>query len=185
MKSVLVVLGLVGILSLPEPVRPGLEVLLRDSMHLVAGRRVGLVTNQGGIDRAGVHAVDVLRSAGVNLTAIFSPEHGFRGTAAPGEKIASSVDRATGLPIYSLYGSTAAPTDTMLSNVDVLLVDLPDVGTRYYTYISTTIEVMRSGAKHGRRVIVLDRPNPIGGAMQGNILDPAFRSFIGPLVVPM
>jgi len=181
----LVVLGLVSILSSPEPVRPGLEVLIRDSMHLVAGRRVGLVTNQGGIDRAGAHAVEVLRAAGVNLTALFSPEHGFRGTADPGEKVASTVDPTTGLPIYSLYGSTAAPTDTMLSNVDVLLVDLPDVGTRYYTYISTAIEVMRSAVKHGRRVIILDRPNPISGRVQGNLLDPAFRSFIGPLAVPM
>ncbi len=185
MTFAMVVLGVVGILSSPEPVRPGLEVLVRDSMHLVAGRRVGLVTNQGGVDRTGVHAVDLLRSAGVNLTAIFSPEHGFRGTADPGEKVASSVDPTTGLPIYSLYGSTAAPTDSMLTNVDVLVVDLPDVGTRYYTYISTAIEVMRAGVKHGRRVIVLDRPNPIGGTVQGNVLDPAFRSFIGPLAVPM
>lgn len=185
MTFAMAVLGLVGILSSPEPVRPGLEVLVRDSMHLVAGRRVGLVTNQGGIDRTGAHAVDFLRKAGVNLTALFSPEHGFRGTADPGEKIASSVDAATGLPIYSLYGPTRAPTDSMLTNVDVLLVDLPDVGTRYYTYLSTTIEVMRSAVKHGRRIIVLDRPNPISGTVQGNLLDPAFRSFIGALTMPM
>jgi uncharacterized protein YbbC (DUF1343 family) len=166
-------------------VQPGLEVLLTDSMHLVQARRVGLVTNQGGVDAHGVHAVERLRSAGVNLVALFSPEHGFRGTAAPGEAVATSRDSASGLPIYSLYGRTSAPTDSMLAGIDVLLVDLPDVGARYYTYISTTVEVMRAAARRQIPVIVLDRPNPIGGLVQGNVLDPAYRSFVGLLAVPM
>jgi uncharacterized protein YbbC (DUF1343 family) len=166
-------------------VQPGLEVLLSDSFHLVRGRRVGLVTNQGGVDGAGVHAVERLRSAGVNLVALFSPEHGFRGTAAPGEAVATSRDSATGLPIYSLYGRTSAPADSMLAGVEVLLIDLPDVGARYYTYLSTAVEVMRAAEKHGIPVIVLDRPNPIGGTVQGNVLDTAYRSFVGLLAVPM
>lgn len=166
-------------------VEPGLEVLLSDSAHLVRNRRVGLVTNQGGVDAAGVHAVERLRSAAVNLVALFSPEHGFRGTAAPGEAVATSRDSASGLPIYSLYGRTSAPTDSMLAGVEVLLVDLPDVGARYYTYLSTTVEVMRAAAKHRIPVILLDRPNPIGGLVQGNVLDSAHRSFVGLLEVPM
>jgi uncharacterized protein YbbC (DUF1343 family) len=166
-------------------VRPGLEVLLTDSLRILKGRRVGLVTNQAGVARNGTHAVDLLLGAGVRLVALFSPEHGFRGAAEPGEAIASSVDAATGLPIYSLYGRTVAPTDSMLDLVDVLLVDLPDVGARYYTYASTTIEVMRAAGRKKIPVVVLDRPNPIGGSMQGNILDPAHRSFVGALAMPM
>jgi uncharacterized protein YbbC (DUF1343 family) len=171
--------------STPVAVRPGLEVLLADSAHLVRGRRVGFVANQGSIDAQGRHGVDRLRAAGVELGALFSPEHGFRGAAAPGEAIAHATDSVTGLPIYSLYGRTTSPTDSMLRGLDLLLVDLPDVGARYYTYVSTTIEVMRAAAAHGLPVVVLDRPNPIGGAVQGNVLEPAQRSFVGMLLVPM
>ncbi len=166
-------------------VRPGIEVLLEDSGQLVRGRRVGLVSNQAGVDHRGVSDVELLRAAGVNLVALFSPEHGFRGSADPGAEIAFSRDSATGLPIYSLYGRVVAPTEAMLADLDVLLVDLQDVGARYYTYLATTVEVMRSAGRFGRTVVVLDRPNPIGGAVQGNILDPAFSSFVGRLAIPM
>ena len=169
----------------PPSVLPGIDVLLRDSLQLVRNRGVGLVTNQGGIDAVGKSDVDRLLESGVRLVALFSPEHGFRGTAAPGETIATSRDSATGLPIYSLYGPQRAPNDSMLTGVDVILVDLPDVGSRSYTYLSTTIEVMRSAARYRRTVIILDRPNPIGGAVQGNVLAPAYRSFVGPLAMPM
>jgi uncharacterized protein YbbC (DUF1343 family) len=192
------ILGLVGIwgLSLNCPgrpdwsvtaatVKPGIEVLLSDSMHLVRGRRVGLVTNQAGVDSRGESDVDRLRTAKVALVALFSPEHGFRGTAAPGAVVASAIDSATGLPIYSLYGANTAPTDSMLSGVDVILVDLQDAGARYYTYLFTVVEVMRSAARRGVTVIVLDRPNPIGGAVQGDVLDTAFRSPVGMLAIPM
>ena len=166
-------------------VRPGIDVLLEDSLHLVKGRTVGLVTNRTGVDRHGVSDVDRLRSAGIALVAIFTPEHGYRGAAAPGEAVASSRDSATGLPIYSLYGATYAPSPVMLEGIDVMLVDLQEVGARYYTYVATTIEVMRSAATAGIPVIVLDRPNPIGGAVQGNVLDPSTRSLVGSLAVPM
>ena len=170
----------------PVPaVRPGIEVLLQDSAALVRGKGVGLVSNQGGIDAAGVSDVERLLRAGVRLVALFSPEHGFRGAADPGETVASTRDSATGLPIYSLYGRTTAPTDSMLAGVDVLLVDLPDVGARYYTYPATTFEVMRSAARRRIPVLILDRPNPIGGLVQGNILDSASRSFVGALAEPM
>lgn len=166
-------------------VRPGIDVLLSDSAHLVRGRRVGLVANQASVDQAGVHAVDRLRAAGVTLVALFSPEHGFRGAADPGEEIHTVTDSATGLPIYSLYGKNLAPTAAMLSQLDVLLIDLPDVGARYFTYVSTTAEVIKAAGPAGKQVVVLDRPNPLGGAVQGNVLDTAFRSFIGRFPVPM
>ena len=170
----------------PVTVRSGLEVLISDSLALVRGRRVGIVTNQSAVDRSGVHAVDRLLQAGVTLTAILSPEHGFRGTAAPGETVASSVDSATGLPIYSLYtGSNFSPSPAMLANVDVILIDLQDVGTRYFTWIATTVAVMEVAAREKKPVVILDRPNPIGGVVQGNVLDPAFISNIGRLAVPM
>lgn len=169
----------------PSIIRPGIEVLLADSMHLVANRRVGLVTNLAAVDRDGVSVIERLRAGGVRLVALFGPEHGLAATAAPGEKVASAVDSATRTPIYSLYGSTIRPTPEMLDGIDILLVDLPDVGTRYYTYTGTTLEVMRAAGAAGLPVVILDRPNPIGGAMQGNILDPAFASLVGPLAVPM
>lgn len=168
----------------PE-VRPGLEVLLSDSAHLIRGRRVGLVTNQSGVDHLGRSGVDLLLTAGVRLTALFSPEHGFRGTADPGAEVASTTDPATGLPIYSLYGRNSAPTDSMLAGIDIMLVDLQDAGARYYTYLWTTVEVMRAAARRGVPVVVLDRPNPLGGAVQGNVLDTAFRTPVGLLAIPM
>jgi uncharacterized protein YbbC (DUF1343 family) len=166
-------------------VRPGIDVLVEDSLHLVAGRAVGLLTNRNGVDRNGVGDVERLRAAGVHLVAIFTPEHGFRGAADPGAAVPSTRDSATGLPIYSLYGRNFAPTPEMLAGVQVLLVDLPDAGARYFTYISTTIELMRSPAVAGIPVIVLDRPNPVGGVVQGNVLDSAARSFVGSLSIPM
>jgi uncharacterized protein YbbC (DUF1343 family) len=160
-------------------------VLLSDSLQMVRGRRVGLVTNQAGVDAQGISDVARLQAAGVRLVALFSPEHGFRGAADPGAAVASSIDSATGLPIYSLYGPSTAPTDAMFDGVELLLVDLPDVGARYYTYLFTTVEVMRSAARRGIRVVVLDRPDPIGGLVQGNVLDTAFRTPVGMLAVPM
>jgi uncharacterized protein YbbC (DUF1343 family) len=168
-----------------DRVRPGIEVLLADSLHLIRNRRVGLVTNQSGVDARGISNVMRLRSAGVGLVALFSPEHGFRGMADPGALVASSKDSATGLPIYSLYGRTSAPTQEMLREVEVMLVDLQDAGARYYTYLATTVEVMRAAGRHGIPVLILDRPNPIGGLVQGNVLDTAYSSMVGRLAIPM
>lgn len=166
-------------------VRPGIEVLLTDSLHLVAGRRVALLTNQTGVDREGVSDVDRLLRAGVNLTALFSPEHGFRG-ALEQENIGHGVDSATGLPVYSLYGDVRAPTPVMLQNLDVVLVDLQDIGARPYTYISTLLLTLEAAAAERKPVVVLDRPNPIAGvAVQGDVLDTAFATFVGMLPVPL
>ena len=164
---------------------PGIDVLLDDSISLVRGRRVGFVTNVNAVDRNGTSAIARLRGAGVRLVALFGPEHGLAATAAPGEKVESTVDSALRIPIYSLYGQTKAPTPEMLQGIDVMLVDLPDVGARYYTWLATTVEVMKAAARHGIQVVVLDRPNPITGMVQGNILDTAHASAVGRLAVPM
>ena len=169
----------------PMAVAPGVDVLVDDSLALLRGRRVGLVTNQSGVDAHGQGDVERLRTAGVDLVALFSPEHGFRGTAAPGAVVASATDSATGLPIYSLYGATRIPSDSVMRTLDVVLVDLQDAGARYYTYLATTVDVMRAAERTGRSVVILDRPNPIGGAVQGNVLDTAWSSDVGLLAVPM
>ncbi len=123
----------------------GLEVLLADGLPLLAGKRAGLITNHTGIDRAGRSGVDVLQAAGsVRLVALFSPEHGLRGTAAPGERVGSGTDERTGLPVYSLYGQTRKPTPAMLKDVDVLVYDLQEVGGRTWTYAVDSAEVAAS-----------------------------------------
>jgi uncharacterized protein YbbC (DUF1343 family) len=169
----------------PRRVRPGIEVLLADSLSLVRNRSIGLVTNQAGVDGQGISDVARLQGAGIRIVALFSPEHGFRGAADPGAVVASSVDSATGIPIYSLYGRTSAPTDEMLRGIDVMVVDLQDAGARYYTYLATTVEIMKAAARSGLPVVLLDRPNPIGGLVQGNVLEPEFISMVGRLTVPM
>jgi uncharacterized protein YbbC (DUF1343 family) len=169
----------------PAPVRPGIEVLIDDSLHLVRGRRVGLLTNQTGVDAHGVDDLTRLLGAGVQVTAVLSPEHGFRGHLDE-ENIGHTRDSATGIPIYSLYGDVRAPTADMLASMDVLLADLQDIGGRPYTYISTILHALRAAAGHGVPVIVLDRPNPLGGiAVAGPVLDTAFASFVGMLPVPL
>jgi len=168
-------------------VRPGIDVLLADSAHLVVGRRVGLFTNQSGVDRNGVSTIDRLSHApGVQLVALFGPEHGLRGWGRPGEAIADTVDTSTGIPIYSLYGaSRGAPTSEQLANVDVLVLDLQDVGTRTWTFVTSMVLTMRAVRAVGKPIVVLDRPNPIGCVVQGPVLDSAFYSFIGVVPVPL
>ncbi len=166
-------------------VRPGIEVLLTDSLHLVRGKRVGLVTNTAAVDAQGRSDIARLRAAPVRLVALFGPEHGLTADAAPGARVASGVDSTSRIPIYSLYGRTVRPTPAMLEGIDVLVVDLPDVGARYYTYLGTTVEVMRAAAAAGIPVLIADRPNPLGGVMQGNILDTAYASMVGRLAMPM
>ncbi len=172
-------------LELPPAVRPGIEVLLADSAHLVKGLRIGFVTNLAAVDSRGVIGITRLREEGVTIAALFGPEHGLDAQAKPGEKVASGVDSATRTPIYSLYGTTARPTPEMLAGIDVLVVDLPDVGTRYYTYVTTTINVMRSAADAKIPVVILDRPNPIAGVMEGNVMPKEFISTVGPMETPM
>ncbi|MEP6990984.1 MAG: DUF1343 domain-containing protein [bacterium] len=159
-------------------VMPGVEVLLTDSLHLIRGKRVGLITNHSGRDRTGTSSIDLLFHApGVTLTALFGPEHGIRGVGKAGEKIGSSVDSATGVRVYSLYGDTHVPTADMLKDIDVLLYDIQDVGARVYTFEWTLAQAAAAAKKP---VIILDRPDPIrADRIEGNILDPKFASGVG------
>ncbi len=143
-------------------VLPGIDVLAKNNFDVLAGKRVGLITNQTGINRDGVSDIDVLYNSGkVNLVALFSPEHGIRGVAD--ENVDSGKDETTGLPIFSLYGKTKKPTKEMLENLDVLVFDLQDIGTRFYTYMGTMAMVMQAAKEFDKEVVVLDRPNTIGG----------------------
>lgn len=171
----------------PKDVVPGVDVLLSDSVHLVRGKRIGLVTNHTGIDARGTPSIDrLMESPDVELVSLFSPEHGIRGDVRGGDVIDSGRDEVTGLPVYSLYGNTRKPTPEMLQGLDVLLFDIQDVGARYYTYISTMALAMEAAGEAGIPFVVLDRPNPIGGvAVQGNVLDPAFSTFVGLYPIPM
>ena len=142
------------------------------------GRRVGLVVNQ--TSRVGrAHLADTLQALGISLAAIFAPEHGFRGEAADGATITDGRDARTGAPVLSLYGKTKKPTPDMLANVDVLVFDIQDVGTRFYTFISTLHYVLEAAAEQGKPVIVLDRPNPNGAVVDGPVLEAKHRSFVG------
>jgi uncharacterized protein YbbC (DUF1343 family) len=160
---------------------PGVEVLLSDSLHLIRGKRVGLLTNHSGRDRKGTSTIDLLfKAPGVKLTALFGPEHGIRGVARAGERIGTSVDSATGVTVYSLYGETPVPTKEMLDRIDVLVYDIQDVGARVYTFEWTFANAANVAGAAGKPVIVLDRPNPIrADRFEGNILDTAFASLVG------
>ena len=170
----------IGAQTIPA-VLPGVEQFLANVPPALRGKRVGLITNHTGVDSRGVSIIDRLSaSRDVHLVALFGPEHGIRGTAADGEKVASAVDEKTRLPIFSLYGATRKPTPRMLARVDALLFDMQDVGARPYTYVSTMALAMRAAKEKGIPFVVLDRPNPIGGRIvEGNVLDTVFRSFVG------
>ena len=169
--------------------RPGIEVILSDSAHLIAGKRLGLLSNHTGVDHLGRRDVDLLRAApSARLTVLFSPEHGFRGAEdRPG--LPDSRDSITGLPIYSLYGGSRTAARAAFDSLDILLIDLQDIGARYYTYIASATQLLRVAALAHKRVIVLDRPDPIGGELvQGNVRasagDPD-SAFVGFLPVAM
>lgn len=143
-------------------VYPGIDVLAERNFDILAGKRVGLITNHTGISRGNISDIDILYAAKeFKLVALFSPEHGIRGTAD--EKVASGMDEKTGLPIHSLYGATRKPTPEMLANLDVLVFDMQDIGTRFYTYIGTMAMAMQAAREQNKLFVVLDRPNPIGG----------------------
>ena len=157
---------------------------LDDYLPLIEGKRVGVVGNQTSIIGE-THLVDTLLSLGVDIKKIYTPEHGFRGTADAGAKVNSSKDEKTGIPIVSLYGKNKKPTAEMLQGIDIILLDLQDVGVRFYTYISTMSYVMEAAAENGIPVIVLDRPNPNGFYVDGPVLKSENKSFVGMHQVPV
>ena len=168
-------------------VLPGIEVLLADLPAPLSGKRVGLITNHTGIDRQGRRTIDLLAARrDVKLVTLFAFEHGLGGQAPPGEKIASTVDEATGLPVHSLYGAVRKPTAEMLAGLDALLYDVQDVGARPYTRVSTMALSMQAAAEAGIPFVVLDRPNPLGGvSMEGPVLEEAHASFVGMYPIPL
>ena len=166
------------------PVLTGIDVLEADGFAELQGKRVGLLTNQTGKDRAGKSTIDVLAGApGVTLAALFSPEHGIRGEQDT--VVESSRDERTGLPIHSLYSKTRRPTDEMLKGIDTIVVDLQDIGARFYTYPASLAYTMEEAAKRGIAVVVLDRPNPIGAAIEGPVQDESALGFTGYFPMPI
>jgi uncharacterized protein YbbC (DUF1343 family) len=168
-------------------VLPGIETFLADVPARLRGKRVGFITNHSAIDRFGTSAIDLIAShEDLELVALLAPEHGIRGTVAAGDTVADEVDAKTGVPVYSLYRSEdRGPTEEMLKNVDVLIYDLQEVGGRTWTYVSTMALSMQAARRNGIPFVVLDRPNPIGGEIvEGALLDPRFKSFVGMYPIP-
>jgi len=167
-------------------VESGLEVLLDRHLPWLRGRRLGLLAHQASVTRDLAHAAQLLNDLrGVRLARLFAPEHGLWGAAQDHAPVASTRDQVTGLEVWSLYGERRAPTPETLAGLDALVVDLQDIGARYYTFVWTLALAMRECARAGVRVIVLDRPNPLGGdRVEGNVPDPAFASFVGLYPLP-
>ncbi len=187
MNRILLVSCALAVIVTQAPVRPGVEVFLSDVPAALRGKRVGLITNQSAIDRARTPVIDLIAAhKDLKLTALLAPEHGIRGTVAAGEKIEDETDPKTGVRIYSLYkAEDRGPSAEMLKDVDVLVYDLQEVGGRTWTYVSTMILSMQAAAKKQIPFVVLDRPNPIGGEIvEGALLDPKFKSFVGMYPIP-
>lgn len=170
-----------------ESVRPGIEVFVSAVPERIRGKRLGLITNHAGIDRAGRSDIDLISAhPDVKLVALFAAEHGIRGVAAAGEQVTDDRYPKSGLPIFSLYlAEDRGPSAEMLKEIDALVYDLPEVGGRTWTYVSTMALSMQAAARKGIPFVVLDRPNPIGGEIvEGALLDPAFKSFVGMYPIP-
>jgi len=172
--------------AVPFPVMLGIDVLESQGFAAVKGKRIGLLTQPAGVNRRGESTIDVLRRApGVKLVALFGPEHGIYGDEKAEVKIANRTDKRTGLPVYSLYGATRKPTPAMLKGLDAIVVDLQDVGTRSYTYVSAMLYTMAACFENNVELIVLDRPNPLGGLKaDGPPLDAQWKSYVGAFRVP-
>ena len=166
---------------------PGIEMLLKQPPDFLRDKRIGLVTNPTGVDSELRSSIDLLaQHPHLHLVALFGPEHGVRGNVQAGEKVEASVDEATGLPVVSLYGEHREPTAEMLEGIDVLLFDIQDVGARFYTYPYTLAGAMRAARRAGIPVMVLDRPNPIGGVkIEGPVLESEYASFVGQFPIPV
>ena len=165
-----------------KPIKLGLEKILDEQLNLLENSRVGLICNQATVNHEFQHAADLFfENPKINLTTLFGPQHGIRGDVQDNMiETTHTTDRYTGLPVFSLYSETREPTEEMLRNIDVLVFDLQDVGCRVYTFIYTMANAMKACAKFGKKLIVLDRPNPIGGvAVEGNVLEIGHESFVG------
>lgn len=190
MKKLILTLLLLSpfyLLNSQSKVLSGAENFISNGLDLIKNKKVGIVTNHTAILSNGVHLVDTLfNTPGIQITALFGPEHGIRGNAPAGKKIDDSRDEKTNIPVYSLYGQNRKPTKEMLAEVDFLIFDIQDIGARFYTYISTLYYVLEAGAELNIPVIVLDRPNPISGIwVDGPIRKSEFHSFVGIAPIPV
>jgi len=183
-KLVSVTLLFIMLLGAQSQLKTGIEVMADRDFDLLRGKRVGLVTNPTGVDRSLRSTIDILH-AHVNLTALFGPEHGVRGNFSAGDHVGDQVDAQTGIPVYSLYGSNRKPSKESLENVDVIVYDIQDIGVRSYTYISTMGLVMEAAAEMDKEVVVLDRPNPLGGIrVEGPLVEDGYHSFVSQYSIP-
>ena len=178
--------GILFSMNSPE-VKAGLDVFLLNHLSMLEGKRVGIITNQTGIASSGEHIVNILSSIeDLSISALYAPEHGIRAGLPDSTKMASYVDKRTGLQVWSLYGDHLKPTQEMLEDVDVLIYDIQDVGARFYTFISTMGLAMEAASEYGKQFIVLDRPNPINGVtIEGPIIEEQFYSFVGQYPIPV
>lgn len=167
-------------------IKTGIEVLKAENFKSLEGKRVGLITNPTGVDNNLKSDIDILFEAkNVNLVALFGPEHGVRGNAHAGQSVEGNKDEVTGLPVYSLYGKTRKATPEMLKDIDVLVYDIQDIGSRSFTYISSMGLAMEAAAENGKEFIVLDRPNPLGGnRVEGCLVEDGFTSFVSQYPIP-
>ncbi|MEA3392383.1 MAG: DUF1343 domain-containing protein [Candidatus Marinimicrobia bacterium] len=163
----------------------GLDNAAKNGFPMLEGKSVGVVTNHTAKNANGEHIVDLIHDAGINIKAIFGPEHGFRGIADAGEHVNDNIDQKTGAPIYSLYGKLRKPTPKILKDIDVLVFDIQDIGARFYTYISTMGYIMEAGAENNIPVYIFDRPNPIGRLAEGPIIQQEFYSGVGRYPIPV
>jgi len=179
-------LMLLGTVRAGASVLLGIDVLEQEDFAILQGHRIGLITNQTGVDSRGVKTRVILAHApGVKLVALFTPEHGLDGTEMAGRYVSSRRDPLTGRMAYSLYGPTRKPTPEMLEGIDTLVFDMQDIGCRSYTYVSTLVMCMEAAGERGLNVVVLDRPNPLGGVrIEGPIMEDRWKSFIGELPIP-
>lgn len=167
-------------------IKTGIEMLKETNFEVLKGKRIGLITNPTGVDNQLKSTIDILHEASsVQLVALYGPEHGVRGDVYAGDKVDTFVDSNTGLPVYSLYGKTRKPSTEMIANIDALVYDIQDIGTRSYTYISTMYLAMQAAAENGIEFIVLDRPNPLTGTkVEGCLTEDNFISFVSQLKIP-
>ncbi|MFN5652942.1 MAG: exo-beta-N-acetylmuramidase NamZ domain-containing protein, partial [Flavobacteriia bacterium] len=182
--------SLAGFPNQPAQQKPSIAApqLGIDRLHLftdsLIGKRIAVVANQTSVVKD-IHLVDTLLALKLNIVKVFAPEHGFRGDADAGQHIGHSTDDKTGLPLVSLYGSNKKPTDEQLADIDIVIYDIQDVGVRFYTYISTLHYVMEACAENNKQLVVLDRPNPNGHYVDGPVLEPTYKSFVGMHPVPI
>lgn len=176
----------VAALTAAAAVKPGVEVLRDNGFKELAGKKVGLITNPTGVDNNLKSTIDILHDApNVELVALFAPEHGVRGDVHAGDEFENTVDPATGVKVYSIYGKTKKPTPEMLKGVDALVYDIQDIGCRSFTFVSTLGMALEACAENGIELVVLDRPNPLGGnRVEGNIVEDGFYSFVSQFPIP-